>query len=122
MSLNFDLTKCCDEAKSDDNAGLKEVVIFACMYVAIGEITKSNLVEFMGRVDIYQRLFGPLMWDTSGDKAVAEPLTLDHVRLFIGLKTNVHRTPPGKWKKQMIDAAEIEAHKAIEKQHSSGSG
>ena len=50
------------------------------------------------------------------DKAVAEPLTLDHVRLFIGLKTNVHRTPPGKWKKQMIDAAEIEAHKAIEKQ------
>lgn len=79
MALHFDLTKVkgCDKLSSS----LKETIIFTTMFVGMGDITEKNCEEFYRRVYTWEAVTGPLRRNTY--------ITLEEVKQFVGLHTNV---------------------------------
>ena len=103
MSLNFDTTNIANRETvttspfdKDKWHPVTEAMIWACLAVEIGEITEANAEEYFERLAMWQLAFGP--WLTFGNDEVY--LTLEDVKLHIGLKTNVF---PKKTKTQFLD-------------------
>lgn len=84
MSLDWDLTEVhnwrdLDRARTD-------AMIFATMFVGIGDLTEANAVKFHDRLHAYELLSGPIVQTADG----TDPLTtFAQVRAYVGLKTNV---------------------------------
>jgi len=122
MSLNWNLTKIanldevCYEIATKDNvhrgvmagqAYLKaesETLIWACMAVGMGGITEANHETFYARLSIYEKLNGAFLqvYDEEAKKAHDQPVTLELVKLHIGLSTNVSNETAAKWAKRII--------------------
>jgi hypothetical protein len=125
MSLDYTLTKiadfetiCFEHDANGERTGLNPVthtLVWSTMIVGMGSITEQNAGKFYGRLYIYQKLFGGLMQraKVDGDKVVGVEevwLTPAHVRLHIGLYTNVFPTEPdAKWRRRMAESAERDA-------------
>jgi hypothetical protein len=93
MSLNWDTTKCDEQALDTDEA--KEVtkaIVFVTMAVDMGTITEANVGEFVERVRAYEKLRGTMMTTWDGEEMTDRPLTEEDIRLRIGLRTNVTTT------------------------------
>lgn len=88
-----------------------QTVVFSTMFVGIGTLDEANLPEFWARVDLYQRIVGPLVTQT-------RPLTLEDLRAHLGLRTNVFpKEPRAKWlsriAKRTMDGSAYEAREAL---------
>lgn len=102
MSLNYDLSKVdhyndMTEAERDAEWATTQGMIFQTMGVGLGEITEDNAVEFYIRQRIWNKLHG------------FPPYTVEQVRQYIGLKTNVSDETSAQWRKRLIDSARRDA-------------
>jgi hypothetical protein len=103
VALHYD-TRACDESiKNEKEWGVTEALIFATMAVDMGSITDSNVAEFAERLAAWQILSGPILtgWDESEKKFTDLPVTMDMLRLRIGLKTNVATTTKTQFKAKL---------------------
>lgn len=85
MSLDWDMTKCKDTEtlKSEENWPTTQAIIFLCMAVGMGKIKDDkDAKEWYLRAKFYENLKGRVFTDE-------ESITLDLVRKYIGLDTNV---------------------------------
>lgn len=85
MALNWNIAKCSKELKSTDREwAITDRLIWATMFVGIGEITEKNYVEFYSRYHLIELLFGSFLTFKNKDYLT----TLADVKLRIGLRTN----------------------------------
>ena len=102
MSLNWNATKVKGWDEVDPNK--RESLIFATMFVDMGEITEKNHEEF------YERYVQFHMATGHGDELY---LTLEDVKAAIGLSTNVFTTTPAAWRKRLITLVQNAARDKI---------
>lgn len=98
MSLNWNAKACGDGWEALD-PNKRESLIFATMFVDMGEITEKNHEEFYTRYIQFNMACG--YQDLY--------LTLDDVKTAIGLSTNVFTTTPAAWRKFLIKKLEEKA-------------
>lgn len=97
MSLNWNATKIKGWDEVDPNK--RESLIFATMFVDMGEITEKNHEEFYERYVQFNMACGyPDLY-----------LSLDDVKGAIGLSTNVFTTTTAAWRKRLIRILEDKA-------------
>ena len=85
MALHWNVKDCDQSAcwnESGDMTATCESMIWATMLVGINEITEKTVHEFAYRLEFDRRLVGTFR---SGDD---EPVRVESLRPFIGLKTN----------------------------------
>jgi hypothetical protein len=102
MSLNWDARKCGErwEALPPEK---RESLIFATMFVDMGEITEANHQEFYKRYVQFNMACGyPDLY-----------LTAQDIKDAIGLNTNVSTTTPAAWKKFLIKKLEEKANEKV---------
>lgn len=97
MSLRWDATKCEKWDEMDPNK--RESLIFATLFVDMGEITEKNHEEFYERYVQFNMACGyPDLY-----------LSLADVKSAIGLTTNVFTTTPAAWRKRLVKKLEEKA-------------
>lgn len=103
MSLNFDTTKCNPPIPTDENdTTLREVLIFATMFLGISDLTEKNAAEFYARIHLNELAFGG-MRNRSLEGGGFEPVlvTPAEVRRWIGLHTNASTLTRAQFLKKM---------------------
>jgi len=111
MPLNWNAQKVKDFDKIDTEGvrGVMDAIIWLSMPVGISEITEKNYRQFHKRLDIMQKLAGGgfLSGGYKDDKGKEHrrtmPITLAHVKRFIGLKTNVTKYTVAQFMKNQAD-------------------
>jgi hypothetical protein len=106
MALTWDSTACDLPEKLDDNlANTRHTLIFATMAVGMNHITEDNAEAFFLRVNFYERLMGAYRFasDTEKPDEPAQPLmfTIEDIRQFVGLRTNVSPQTDAQFRKNM---------------------
>jgi len=105
MALNYDIREVVEEAKQDGEPWrITEALIWATMAVDMGAITDANAQEFTERLAMSAMVHGTILQRMDGDKIVDRPITLEEVRLRIGLKTNVTTTSAAAYKNRLARA------------------
>jgi hypothetical protein len=81
-----------------------EVINMLTMAFGMTSITEKNLPEWEFRLAFYQKLFEPVMrkWDDSGKTLVDIIMTVDMVKKFIGLSSNVYQETRAAFVKRMV--------------------
>ena len=113
MSLNFDVSKIAnhtvvttspfDEKKWHT---VTEALVWASMAIELGEITEANVDKFYRRLALWQKAFGP--WLRFNDAEIY--LTLEDVKLHIGLTTNVSNSTDKAFATKLVEAMARELH------------
>lgn len=102
MSLNWN-AKACGDVWDELDPNKRESLIFATMFVDMGEITQKNHVEFYHRYVQFNMACGyPDLY-----------LELADVKAAIGLTTNVATTTPAAWRKWLIQKLEEKAAEKV---------
>lgn len=107
MALNYDVSAVKNWQKL--NPGITQCMVFATMFVGMGEITVDNAPRFAARLDAWQKLKGAIMRRAvKSDKADTYygkdiPLGIDQVRRYIGLRCNVGYETPAQFSKRLLD-------------------
>jgi len=101
MALNWNISKCKDveEIKSGQEWGTTHALIWATMTVGLGEISENNLNEFLFRLKVIEKTFGPLLIKGPGETLCFTP---EMVRKRIGLSTNVSNETRSAWLKRQM--------------------
>lgn len=128
MALQYQLTRingwqelCFHAALEDDpHRGIKkgdrvmtpftEALIMFTMVVDMGEITEKNYVDFFDRLRFYELLHGRIL-STHADFDGPKLTSLEDVKRYIGLSTNVSFQPEVKWRKRIIDHYFADLHR-----------
>jgi len=112
MSLDFNIkniknykTLCYQKGRG--MAPVTEALIWSTVGIGIGEITDKNHEEFYERLQLQQKVYGPLLQVEGGPFDI----TLDMIRDHIGLKTNVY--PKISKKKFMSNLAQSALEKVL---------
>lgn len=85
MALSWDVTRCEDgdallwEPQYDTTVAM----VFACLFIDMQEISDKTYQEFYARVSLWEEALGKIRGEKYG------PLTLEEVKRYIGLRTNV---------------------------------
>lgn len=124
MALHFEFTNienreevCYLTAEKDDpNRGIKkgekyirpmlDAVIWASIFLGLGELTKKNIDRWVERFEIHRRLFGSVFVDDY-------QVTRADLEQFIGLTTNVVTESDAKWKNRNWSRIREEARMTI---------
>lgn len=86
MALNWDATKVRDFDKlTDEEAVIREALIWSTLGVGISRITEKNYKEFYARLRFIELLNGARRYK---DEMKPKYFTLEEVERFIGLTTN----------------------------------
>lgn len=90
MSLSYDTTKCNPPTPTDDNdAAVREGLIWATMFVGINDITEASAGEFYARIHALEKMGGAILnASVDGGGFEPRPITRDDVKRWTGLKTN----------------------------------
>ena len=120
MSLNWDMTKCDESVKTEENWPVTNGIIWATMSLGMGTIDESTIYEFCVRLAIWQKMFSPFLYQDYGDgNRKPRPIVYEDVVLRMGLSTNVGTESKAKWKNRMManlrSNAERQVGQAIEK-------
>lgn len=114
MALSYDIREVVEEAKQDGEPWrITEALIWATMAVDMGEITEANAQEFAERLAMSAMVHGTILQQEDGDRIVDRPITLEEVRLRIGLKTNVTTTSAAAFKNRLARAMRDKAAQAM---------
>ena len=98
MSLNWSITdiKNWEAVSMKEENGIEgnktEALIWACMAVDLGSITKKDVDEFFFRVETWEKLRGSFLCDYT--------MTREDIERRIGLSTNVSNVTRTKWLKK----------------------
>ena len=91
MALNYDYSKVehyKQKLRSKRNQLVLNSLIYATMAVGIRRITEKNYKIFYSRLTAFEHLFGAYLM--KGEKCKPAYITLDEVKMFIGLVTNAN--------------------------------
>lgn len=103
MSLNWNIEKVENwkaKQRSQRNRVILDALIWSAMFVGISAITKKNYKKFYLRVSTFERINGAQMM--KGKKPYY--LTLEDVKNWIGLKTNVSDMTASQFEKRLIES------------------
>ena len=92
--------------------GLAKVLIFATMWVDLGEITEKNLDEWMFRLKVIESR-GYLRSEKIGDEWRETPIRREEVEGFIGLRTNVSSITRAEFKKRQWKILEETVNRSV---------
>lgn len=88
-------------------------MVYATMFVDWGEITEEDYVRWFARVSTYEKVVGPILQTAGGEPNY---LTLDDVKSYVGLRTNVAYLPDVQFAQKMYgmvqDIIRAELHEA----------
>ena len=89
MSLDWNITACenYEELTTEENWAVTSSIVLATMSAGMGEITSQNAPEF------FARLHAADLWPG---------LTMETVRRYVGLKTNVSTETEAAWSKRTM--------------------
>src|SRR4249920_3503493 len=81
MALNWNVSKVQDRLekyppREDDMNAVTLALIYLTMSVGLGEITEANWKEFYARVEVYEKVFGPM----TGNQEGPTPITAQQVK------------------------------------------
>ena len=101
MPLTYDITQCerIADLQYEDDHGWRlypfaQNVVFLTMAVGIGHITEDNYLEFYARANIVERL----------ERVSREQWTTpNHIKMMIGLRTNVQSETWRQWLHRWMD-------------------
>lgn len=100
MSLNWNTTDCVTPTPVDDlEAGQRECLIWGSIGIDLGEITQSNIQEWLFRFKFLE---------TINRSLTTRPMTLEVIQRWIGLRTNVISLTRKKWMKRVMEQVERE--------------
>jgi hypothetical protein len=107
MSLDWDATKVKDYDKlTDRERAIMDTLIWYTIGTGIGDITEKTAPEFYARIKVREKLFDT-MSSVNGEPFFIKP---EHVKRFIGLKTNVFpKESVSKFAAKVIQRAHEEA-------------
>lgn len=91
MALNYDFSKVEHykrKLRSKRNQLVLNSLIYATMAVGIRKITEKNYKIFYSRLTAFEHLCGAYL--IKGEKCKPAYITLDEVKMFIGLTTNAN--------------------------------
>ncbi len=91
MALNYDFSKVehyKQKLRSKRNQLVLNSLIYATMAVGIRKITEKNYKIFYSRLTAFEHLFGAYLM--KGAKCKPAYITLEEVKMFIGLTTNAN--------------------------------
>lgn len=91
MALNYDYSKVehyKQKLRSKRNRLVLNSLIYATMAVGIRRITEKNYKIFYSRLTAFEHLFGAYLM--KGKKCKPAYITLNEVKMFIGLVTNAN--------------------------------
>lgn len=100
MALNYDYSKVeryKQKLRSARNQLVLNSLIYATMAVGIREITEKNYKIFNSRLTAFEHLFGAYL--LKGKKCKPAYITLEEVKMFIGLKTNANELTAAQFEK-----------------------
>ncbi len=126
MSLNYDLSEiedfknvCFDD--EENISAITETLIFYCLALEVPRLTECTLEEFWVRMQIHDRLVGPLAreYDKHDGGPKDRPITYPELEAHLGLKTNASKKAWGKWigglaeqsRVRILDELEYESRK-----------
>ena len=105
MSLDYDISEVDADVNDDVTWKLCHDLIWLTMTVELGSIRLDNIEEWRFRL-AYTEIVSP----SSGDETLLDVYTVDVLRTFVGLRTNVARIKRGsftnKWRKALTRMAE----------------
>ncbi|MCR5266773.1 MAG: hypothetical protein K6E29_09325 [Cyanobacteria bacterium RUI128] len=93
MALTYDFSKVENykkKTRSKRNKAVAYALPFATMAVGMNDITEKNYKIFYSRLCAFEHLFGPYYY-TAGKTTKPAYITLEEVKMFIGLHTNACR-------------------------------
>jgi len=113
MALNWDITKVYrhknlyrkETIMNEAVFKLKEpfnTIIILTITVGINNITEENHLQFYNRVNLIEKLYGPLFYKSTSKKPVAKYVTVEDVKRMIGLKTNAANISKAKFLKNQL--------------------
>lgn len=118
MSLNWDITRVDEKVayQTDENGDkifgpYTNTIISMTFILDMGEITEKNLDEWYFRLELFQDMSGPLLQGPKGNKR----LTIDVVKDFVGLSTNVRTTTKTQFKNKCFRIWEQDFNRKKEK-------
>lgn len=93
MSLDWDITKVKNskEIKTDEEWPITEGLIFLTMNIGIREITEENCREFLTRIRVVERVYGPTFSRSTENGPEPRPVTLLDLQRRVGLITNASK-------------------------------
>jgi len=92
MALSYDITKCTPNTfQGQNDESTHYVLCVLMMVIGIGSISEKNLEEVFKRVHEYENLNGGMRMatDTETGKSTNVKLTLEEVKRFVGMTTNI---------------------------------
>jgi hypothetical protein len=113
MALNWDITKVYRHKNlyrkittmNNEGFELKEpysTIIILTITIGINNITEENHLQFYNRVNLIEKLYGPLFYKSTSKKPVAKYVTVEDVKRMIGLKTNAANISKAKFLKNQL--------------------
>jgi len=98
MSLNWDANKCANPLPANDSeAGGRECLIWGSIVLDMGDITEKNVDEWLFRFKFLEKI---------NRSFTNQPMTVDVIRRWIGLRMNVITLSRKKWMKKIMDGVE----------------
>jgi len=102
MSLNWDSTKCANPNPANSiEAGERECLIWGSICLDLGEITPENANEWLFRFKFLEKI---------NRSFINQPMTMDVIQRWIGLRMNVLSQTRKKWIKRVMEQVEREVH------------
>ena len=111
MSLNYDLQNVKADYKSDEGWALAHALIWGTMSVGMHSIDEKDWEEFYTRAHIVQTIHGGWLWDD--EAKTTRHVTVDEIRSFIGLRTNVTNQTNAQFKNRIDRALRDQANQML---------
>lgn len=100
MSLNWDSTKCANPVPANETeAGERECLIWGSIGLDLGEITQENVNEWFFRFKFLEKI---------NRGFTTQPMTMDVIQRWVGLRMNVISQTRKKWIKRVMEQVERE--------------
>lgn len=105
MSLNWDSNKCANPIPANDvEHSERECLIWGSISLDMGEVTDANAEEWYFRFKFLER---------AGRAITSQPMRMDVIKRWVGLKMNVITLPRKKWTKRIMDSIERDVENDI---------
>jgi len=98
MSLNWDCNKCANPLPANEvEASERECLIWGSIALDMGEVTEANVNEWYFRFKFMEKI---------GRSITSQPMRMDVIKRWVGLRMNVVTLTRKKWMKRVIDHVE----------------
>ena len=106
MPLNWSVIDVKDWKKKQRklrNRLVLKALIFSTLEIGIREITEKNYLQFFARLTAYEHVNEPYCFRLTPKKPIRAYITLEEVKMWIGLKTNASKFSAAKFEEKLVN-------------------